>query len=317
MNTASRLRLTAATALLLSTVSTATAFDACGHKTVATIAWDHLSQATRDKINALFAQDPRHRHFINCSVWPDDIKQNKNNKNPPGAARLNKPWHYVNIPYAATPQQITTVINKPGVTVNPAVSGSANVVTAIRYYAAWLRTGQGKPYERADALSWLVHLVGDVHQPLHTLIINDPLPNYSPPLDSQGHSLDNGGGGFKLIGHGGSLHSFWDNILVPGHPPGWSSDATARTRATELQANYKPWSATVNKPDPETWARESYAQRQFVYSPALEQPADGSTSDLHIITDDYAAQAHTISTRRIVLAGRRLARLVDDIFEDL
>jgi hypothetical protein len=72
------------------------AWDACGHKTVATIAFDQLTPEVRARVEAVFAADPRGRHFIGSATWPDDIKQPGGNPAP--SAPLDRPWHYVNIP---------------------------------------------------------------------------------------------------------------------------------------------------------------------------------------------------------------------------
>ena len=302
-------RILATTIAILTCATTpADAFDKLGHRTIAAIAWNNLTPASRTKLTAIFQADARHRTFIGAAAWPDDIKENLNNTNPPGTAKQNKPWHYVNIPYVATPAQITATIENPGITVNPTAPGSgntANVVTATRYYTAYLQSGQGQPWQKADALGWLFHLVGDAHQPLHSLLVKDPLPNYTPPATG-----DAGGGGFKLKGTPNNLHSLWDNILDMGHSPA-NTDANAATIATALSAQPKPSWYQLTKTNPATWVRESYTHRQFVYSPLPEDPT--KPEGKHIATPDYKAKTRELGEKRIILAGHRLAKLLNGI----
>src|SRR5438309_2030314 len=99
--------------LWLSAPAVATAWDDCGHKTVAAIAYNQLKPATKKKVNAVFNKDLRHRNFIDSASWPDDIKQGINN-DLPVKAPMNKPWHYVDVPYdmeGLHPEQIDSVLN--------------------------------------------------------------------------------------------------------------------------------------------------------------------------------------------------------------
>src|SRR5262247_201448 len=83
-------------------------WDGCGHKVVAALALDRLQPATRKAVEAIFKADPRGRHFIDSATWPDDIKQGNRNS-PPPKAPVNKPWHYVDIPYDADEDEIQQV----------------------------------------------------------------------------------------------------------------------------------------------------------------------------------------------------------------
>src|SRR6266849_7157633 len=158
----------------------APAWDACGHKTVAAIALNQHDPKTQKKVNRIFKKDPRGRHFIDAATWPDDIKQGLRN-DLPVKATVNRPWHFVDIPYLTNAAAIDQEINHHGATVDPANEKSANVVTAIRFYTAQLKAGTANATAKADALSWLIHLVGDIHQPLHCVTVLTPLPNYTPP----------------------------------------------------------------------------------------------------------------------------------------
>lgn len=287
-------------------------WDACGHKTVAAIALQHLKPATRDKVLALFAADPRGRQFVDSATWPDDIKQGRRN-DAPRKAPLQRPWHYVNVPCDATPDEVQLVLEHRGRRPEPGDEDSANVVTAIRFYTEQLQRGDGDACAQADALSWLIHLVGDIHQPLHTLEVKRPLPNYTPPPEG-----DRGGNGFKIKHPTRQLHALWDEIfdLPTGGARGQgrdSSDQGATALAATLQAQVHPHPRALERTDPADWARESFRHRAFVYSPPLD-PDDKGADPYHLVTADYLEQARALAAERVVVAGRRLALLLERIF---
>jgi hypothetical protein len=228
MKTKSILTSAAALGLVLAwSTSSSLAWDNCGHKTVATIAWDQLTTAARAQIGSIFQTDPRGRHFVDAAVWPDDIKRFERNE--PPKAPVNKPWHYVNIPYDATAAQLEAVVEKPGA--DPAHMNSANVVTGIRYYTAYLQSGQGDSRKKADALSFLIHYIGDVHQPLHTLEVKKPLPNYTrQPRETAGATV--------------SLSMAARTICMP---TGMTSSTSANRRAAGAMQMHGNW--------PQNWRR--------------------------------------------------------------
>ena len=100
-----------------------------------------------------------------------------------------------------------------------------------------------------------------------------------------------------------------------GFCPGSDTDAHARALATALEAKVHPDMIGMSKTDPKSWALESYAQRQFVYSPpvAASHNPDG-TIQHHAITPAYATKARTIAEKQVVYAGYRLGKLLNGIY---
>ena len=178
---------------------------------------------------------------------------------------------------------------------NPHVEKTATVTTAITYYANYLRAGHGTKLARADALSFLIHFVGDVHQPLHCGTVEAPLPNYTPPSGG-----DLGGNGFGIHHPAGELHALWDDSFdEPTDDKGTGRDASlthAKEVADALRPKFHSTEEQIADDDPGDWARESYSFRQFAYS-LPEDPTSKSASKA-----------------RIVLAGDRLAALLQWIY---
>jgi hypothetical protein len=289
--------------------SSLSAWDACGHLVTAVIAHQRLSPSVQAKVDAVFAHDPRGRSFVDSSTWPDDIKEGKRNEEP--KAPLNKPWHYVDIPYFASEAEIAEVLKNRGETVNIHEEKSANVVTAITYYANYLKSGQGTAIEKADALSFLIHYVGDVHQPLHCVTLNGTLPNYTPPEHG-----DAGGNGFSIRHPSRELHALWDDAFdepTTGKGGRDRGEAHAQQVAATLRSRFSATDQELALTNPADWARESYSYRTFAYSPP-EDPKSRGTKKYHIISSAYLAREQEIAGKRLVLAGDRLAILLQWIY---
>ncbi len=302
----------AAVILLLSPI--ASAWDACGHKTVAAIALARLTPAVRARVEAIFQSDPRHRHFIDAATWPDDIKQGHNN-DLPEQAPLDKEWHFIDITYDQPPDKIDEVIENGKQTVDPAQPASANVVTAIRYFRDKLKAGGGTAVEKADAMSWLIHLTGDIHQPLHCVTVTGKLPNYTPPVKG-----DMGGNGFAIHHPSRELHALWDSMFdeptSSRHDEGRDrTDANAEALAVKISAANHSEAADLAKKEPADWAKESFALREFLYSPAID-PDSKAASPAHRVTEEYLTKARSIAEQRVLLAGQRLAVTLEDIYGD-
>lgn len=282
------------------------AWDSAGHKVVAQIASDDLDAGSRaaHQVQAILRADPRSGRgdFLWAAVWPDALKMNRSvransyNGMDVQGAPLDKPWHFVDIPYAYPASDVDTFIRMADKTVDVHDENSANVVTAIRYYVDFLKQGNGSGQEKADALSWLVHLVGDVHQPLHCVTVTEPVNGY-PPAGVE----DRGGNGFRLLGvKQRNLHAFWDDRMDPNG--GGLTDEEVIDSAGALESAYP---LEQDQPDdPLVWARESYAFRTFAYSTPEHQKPDTA----------YVSKASEIGKHRVATAGHRLAMLLNEIW---
>lgn len=160
----------------------AAAWGRLGHRLVAALAWDELSPNARAAVAELLngEADPT---LPGVAVWADDLRAND-----PDLGRRSAKWHYVNI----AEHDCAYVAAR-------ACPGGDCVVEAIRTQTAILADRSRPRAERAQALKFVVHFVGDVHQPLHA-----------------GFAHDKGGNDFQvnLDGRGSNLHSLWDSGLL-------------------------------------------------------------------------------------------------------
>lgn len=140
-------------------------------------------------------------------------------------------------------------------------------------------------------LVWLIHLVGDVHQPLHAAA------RFSAALD------DDRGGNDEMVqpSHGSSvkLHQFWDSRLGGDMTPVEAIMASRRLPSVDLDAA----SAT----GPALWIIESFALAQNVVYTDLIGDGTGPFD----LTKAYEDQALAVSQRQAALAGARLGRLIN------
>jgi hypothetical protein len=161
-----------------------------------------------------------------------------------------------------------------------------NAQTQILAFRAVLASTKPDALKSYD-LSWLLHLIGDVHQPLHcTARFSSALPNG-----------DQGGNLVKLNGNPNELHAFWDAAV------GASSDLASIVSA----ANSLP-AVSAGSMDAAAWVEESFAAaKSDIYKVPIGPGAGPFT-----LTPAYKAAATTLANKRIALAGARLAKLLND-----
>ena len=162
--------------LLLIAPSSVLAWGANGHRVVGRIAANHLTSEAAVAVASLVGSEG----LDQASTWGDEIR-NDPNWQPP--LKNPSPWHYISIDDLETLE--TTARNPDG-----------DVLEAIERFSAVLRDGQATRPAKQEALRFLVHFVGDVHQPLHV-----------------GRRADLGGNTVEvtLFGEKTNLHSVWDS----------------------------------------------------------------------------------------------------------
>ena len=267
------------------------AWNAAGHRLVALIAWGQMSPAAREQ--AMFAlhrhpdfprmqemsksENPVH-HFAEASVWADRIRndpryydeQRESPTTPiPGLPdhAKHKRWHYLDLD--ANGQVVEGEIDRQ-----------------IERLSQILRSTENLN-EITWALPWLLHLVADIHQPMHV-----------------GHAHDEGGN-LTEIEHPQrrqpfiNLHSYWDDRPGPSSLRG----ERLENRAAEL-ADRLP---IPRQGHTRLWRQESHALLKEAY------PVTAG-SLLPIVTEEFERKIQKIADRRIVEAGYRLGRLLEDIF---
>ncbi|MBY9063211.1 S1/P1 nuclease [Sphingomonas yunnanensis] len=209
----------------------ALAWGKTGHRVVAQVADARLTPRARRAVKAILGVET----LAEAANWPDTMKSDPS----PFWQRQASPWHYVTVP---TGKSYAEVGAPP----------EGDAVTALTRFRATLSDGHAPLAERQAALRFVVHLVGDLHQPLHT-----------------GNGTDRGGNDRKVtfFGRATNLHTVWDSGLVDDEQLSFTELSTwLGARITRAEA--RDWAAT----DPRVWIAESAALRDRIY-PAAGQDA--------------------------------------------
>ncbi len=256
--------------LLVSTPVPALAWGPKGHEVTATIAYRHLSPAARRAVTELLGDGPG--PFIEASTWADEVR---------GQRRETARWHYVNVPITSTAYDA----RRDCPTGNCVV---ARITDQLRVAA----DRQVTRALRVDALKFAIHLIGDLHQPLHV-----------------GDNDTRGGNDIwvRLEGRTSNLHALWDTGLVePLGETAASLSAELASRITE--ADLRAWRVgTV-----ESWANDAHRiARNFIYPRSRAR----NTRDRPIILpDSYRAEAAPVIRQQLQKAGVRLAEALNRSF---
>lgn len=219
---------------------------------------------------------------------------------------IHKAWHFVDLPFDATGYDR----QKYGPFTN-----DTDVVQMIGKSVDVLR-GKSNIMSKVNALRWVTHLVGDLHQPLHVACsyINDQNQLTGDPAEIIKKGLidksDQGGNKLILPLHNDpTLHSYWDS-LIPS--------VTPAEAATGVAANLSPVKAPTG--DPSTWA-EAWALDSILASRQAYQTIEISSKkgNKFLVTwegkNAYDQRCAPLVGSQLVLGSQRLALLINEIFK--
>jgi len=284
-------------------------WNATGHRLVAAIAYARLTPEARARVDDLLRKHPDYNTllgenapsdpagrapaaFINASVWPDVIKgdarfwdDTKSDAQPtpqlPGFPDMKRHtnWHYFDTPYA--PDGAPTEIQQPP----HALSELPRIIKEIR------KTPKGAVNASYD-LPWLIHIEGDLHQPLHCV---------GRFVKSAGGKGD-AGGNLVFIAPQTNLHSIWDGAAGRD-----TTDEFITKTAAEIVAKH-PAPKRLDK-DPKTWIDEGllFSVRE-VYTFGVD---NGTKEKPNTLPAGYLENAQRVANERIALAGYRLAAILN------
>ncbi len=254
-------RIFALACALLVTVQGLMAWGQKGHDVVARIAERHLSPAVAARVAAVLdGKSP-----VYWANWMDQASHT-----PEYAGTLT--WHYVNIP-------------EGGGTADAVRPPEGDLLTAVGRIVAGLKGGRLSPDEEAVALRMLVHLLGDMHCPMHT----------GRPGDRGGNDI-----AVSFFGEPTNLHAVWDTELVEAAHR-WSYTEWAEQIDRVTPAEQRGMAAGT----PEQWVEECHRLCEEIYRTT---PAGDDLSY------DYVAAAAPLIERQLLRGGVRLARLLDEIY---
>jgi S1/P1 Nuclease len=248
----------------------------------------------RDDVEKLPESQRGEMLFMLVARWADDIRMQ---------AKLQREvkWHYINFPFkpAGEPEDIKPLSPDPD-----------NILSALAENRRIVKS-QVSADKRAIAVAWIFHLVGDVHQPLHTVQL---FSREYPHGDRGGNEVC-----IRLAQERAplDLHRLWDGVITSTKNIDY-----LRKIATELLSKFsRVGLRELDQKQPEAWAKESY---EIAVNNAYENGNVRGTpkgqawdcrdvSDANFISRGYPGIAKLIADRRIYLAGYRIAELLQRI----
>jgi hypothetical protein len=313
-----------AVAILVSLSEPAHAWNDVGHMTVAGIAYKHLGTAAKAHCDALLKLNPYYENWLSsvpssattdeknmivfmlAATWPDVIKGDKSfavdgsngGYKPEGAisARnigyedhlLHKYWHFVDYPFSTDGSALPVV-------------PSPNAETEISEFSKALASSKPDTIKSYD-LTWLLHIVGDIHQPLHCVT-----------RVTKGHpDGDNGGNMVRIhtVNGDSNLHAYWDNMLGMDNSP-YKVMRLVKKLSPSVSNNSKPKTEIASDQQIEqihAWIQESaqYARRD-VYSGPI-----GQGNGPFFVDRRYKKKSVVLARKLAARAGVRLADLLNN-----
>ena len=300
-------------AVLLSLASSAFGWDETGHKITAYIAWQQMTPEVRDKVIRILRSAPedsqlatffmpygsrsegarKREFFLIAATWPDIIKDkdfgtrfdNYNHSN----------WHYFDTLWMLKDDKVVFVDSNEDL---------GHLMEKLADFDKVIR-GSASNAEKAIAIAWLEHLIGDLHQPLHTTgrVLGDD--------DKKG---DQGGNLFSLKPKGSreklNLHSFWDGIIRQNFPN--TNDACEADYLDPIAQSimkdfpYSKLQSRISSAKYDVWEKESIEIATTEVYKGLKR--------YEMPSDDYKKKSLKIAEERMALGGYRLGDLFNVVF---
>ncbi len=244
---------------LFGATSSLWAWGQTGHRAVGQVAENHLTKKAKKNIKKLLGSEG----LALVSTWMDEIKSDS-------TYDYANQWHWVTIPDGQTYAESEK---------NP----KGDVVEAIERMKVILKSDTASDEHKVRALKFLVHLVGDIHQPLHV-----------------GRGDDRGGNSLKVkwFRSSSNLHRVWDSEMIDDKQLSYSELALAVDNATESEIkNWQQGSAA-------DWAHEAMTYREQIYN----------TKNPDYMSYEYMYLNWDLLQNQIEKGGIRLAGILNEIF---
>ena len=260
------------TSLLLTTClgfvasSPAHAWGKTGHRVSGYIAEFHLTDAARARIIEILGSED----LAEASTWPDFMRSN------PGEfwQKTSVTWHWVTVPVGKTYNDV-------------GAPPEGDAISALDYFRDMLLDEDSTLEQQQLALRFIVHIVGDLHQPLHA-----------------GNGTDAGGNRFGVMffGERTNLHAVWDSKIIDHEQLSYTELGDWLLRRLDAETV-----ASLQETNPSVWADESATIRDGIYPDAR--------GDRELRWDYIYAHRETVRTR-LTHSGIRIAAYLNALFAE-
>ena len=247
---------------VLLTPANALAWGQTGHRVTGAIAEPMLSRRAVREVRAILGDET----LAEASTWADDMRSNPE----PFWQTTANPWHYVTVPQGRSYADV-------------GAPAEGDAVTALARFAQTLRSTSASREEKQLALRFTLHIIGDLHQPLHV-----------------GNGRDRGGNDVRVsfFREPTNLHAVWDSGMIDRRQLSYSELTAFLTRRISPTLRRR-WS----DPDPLVWIAESAAIRDTIY-PAGDE-----------LAWDYLYQHRETVDARLMQGGVRMAAYLNALWQ--
>ncbi|MFT8736362.1 MAG: S1/P1 nuclease [Zymomonas mobilis] len=272
---------------MLALPQTAHAWGMEGHEAIAALAWKYMTPTTRKKVDALLAMDQdtlTQPDLMSRATWADKWRSAGHGE--------TEPWHFIDI--EIDHPNVVSACSAAADRANPASNGGAQpcVISQLDRFERQLSSKDTSVADRVLALKYVLHFVGDLHQPLHAADHDDRGGNCVKITVNNTKSLN--------------LHSYWDTYVVKEIDP--DPQHLADSLAKDITpADKKSWALGNSK----QWAMESFQLgKRYAYS--FHPPAGCDASRPPIpVSSGYDSAAQKVATLQLKKAGVRLAYVLN------
>lgn len=242
------------------------AWGVLGHRIVGQIAETYLTKHARNEIAKILGNES----IAMSSNWADFIKSDP-------AYNYVSNWHYINFEGGLSHEQVQAYL---------AIDTATDAYTKINFLVAELKNKTLEQDKKAMYLKLLIHIAGDVHQPMHT-----------------GRPDDRGGNGIKVTWFGAhlNLHQIWDERLIDFQQLSYTEYACAINFTTKEQV------ADLQRQPIGEWIYQSYQYAQKIYGDITEPDQK--------LDYKYNFNYVSILNKQLLEGGVHLAGLLNEIFE--
>ena len=305
---------------IVSLPSQARAWGCEGHQVVALLAEKHLTPRALAMAKKILADSPidatLNRYckeggidsLADASTWPDDMRSLR-----PETA----PWHYIDIPLGTIRRDVESFCDPKEGCVTRAIADELTV----------LRSANANPKDRADALRFLIHFVGDLHQPLHAATNNDQGGNCVPVafFDTLPQVRN-----AQTESYAPNLHSVWDTNILEKATAGKTVDQVAADLDREFHKKMAAWQKGPANIDAWVWegyklaTKNAYGKLPVHIPVETPQPVKTCADDNHVsarklklnehLDEPYQTMATPIVKQQVAEAGAHLALLLNQLW---
>tara|TARA_R110002124_G_scaffold46903_1_gene140213 strand:- start:13047 stop:13979 length:933 start_codon:yes stop_codon:yes gene_type:complete len=282
-------------------------WNSTGHRVTAAIAWENLTPTAKENIMSILKKAPEDSdlmdmydkdseyadkyYFMNAAYWPDVVRDRDEQ------ARYKKyhkgPWHYVGTYWKQT---------KDGPVDAEGFIDDEHIVERISYFRGSLNDLNVSDEEKAIQIAWILHLVGDIHMPLHN----------TSKITEQTPDGDRGGNSFELSDTWPwNLHAYWDGIIDVANPKAEEDDDfeyyLSNAEMIEQKHPKSEFNGLIDLQDSKVWNKEGKEITMYnLYPNDLEQNEQPPEA--------YKEMAYKVAQKRMALSGYRMAEFLNEIF---